>query len=237
MLLFYVRHGDPTYNPDSLTPLGKRQAEAVAKRLTRYGIDKIYASTSTRAIQTAEPTCEILKKDLTKLAWADEGRAWEQMSVELPDGSRTWMFGVPKYRELFCSKRYRELGDNWMNEPEFKDTTFGEGALRVQREADGFLKELGYEHDREKGCYIANNPQYDRVALFAHQGTGMLFLSAVLDIPLPLMCQRFNMSHTGVTVIDFGNDKISYPQALQVSNDSHLLLDGLPTKYNNSIYF
>lgn len=33
MLLFYIRHGDPIYIPDSLTDLGKRQAEAVARRL------------------------------------------------------------------------------------------------------------------------------------------------------------------------------------------------------------
>ena len=41
MLLFYVRHGDPIYDPDMLTPLGKRQAESVAKRLAMYGIDEI----------------------------------------------------------------------------------------------------------------------------------------------------------------------------------------------------
>lgn len=56
MLLFYIRHGDPTYNPDELTPLGKRQAEAAAKRLALYGIDRIFASTSNRAIQTAQPS-------------------------------------------------------------------------------------------------------------------------------------------------------------------------------------
>lgn len=33
MLFFYIRHGDPIYNPDSLTPLGRRQAEALGKRL------------------------------------------------------------------------------------------------------------------------------------------------------------------------------------------------------------
>ena len=63
MLLFYIRHGEPIYNPDMLTPLGKRQADAIAKRLSLYGIDKIYSSTSNRAIETAEPTCEILKKE------------------------------------------------------------------------------------------------------------------------------------------------------------------------------
>lgn len=67
MLFFYIRHGDPIYNPNKLTPLGERQAEAVAKRLALYGIDRIYSSPSNRAIQTAQPTCEILKKDMTLL--------------------------------------------------------------------------------------------------------------------------------------------------------------------------
>ena len=61
MLLYYVRHGDPIYNPDQLTPLGQRQAEAIGKRLAVHGIDKIYSSTSTRAYQTALPLAEMLK--------------------------------------------------------------------------------------------------------------------------------------------------------------------------------
>ena len=32
MLFFYIRHGDPIYSPDSLTPLGRRQAEALGRR-------------------------------------------------------------------------------------------------------------------------------------------------------------------------------------------------------------
>ena len=65
MLFFYIRHGDPIYNPDSLTPLGERQAEAVGKRLALFGIDEIYASTSNRAQLTAKPLCELVKKDIT----------------------------------------------------------------------------------------------------------------------------------------------------------------------------
>ena len=43
MLLYYIRHGEPTYDPDELTPNGERQAEAIARRLARYGVDKIYS--------------------------------------------------------------------------------------------------------------------------------------------------------------------------------------------------
>ena len=64
MLFFYIRHGEPIYTPDSLTPLGEKQAQAVAKRLSVYGVDKVFSSTSNRAIMTAQPTCEILGKKL-----------------------------------------------------------------------------------------------------------------------------------------------------------------------------
>ena len=50
MLLFFLRHADPIYSPDQLTPLGHRQAEALAKRLSAYGLDRIYSSTAKRAM-------------------------------------------------------------------------------------------------------------------------------------------------------------------------------------------
>ena len=74
MILYYIRHGDPIYHPDSLTPLGKREAEAVAKRLAVYGVDGIYSSTSNRAIETAAPLAELLKKELRAMGILDEGR-------------------------------------------------------------------------------------------------------------------------------------------------------------------
>ena len=40
MLLYFIRHGDPCYDPDSLTPLGLRQAEAIGRRLARYEIGR-----------------------------------------------------------------------------------------------------------------------------------------------------------------------------------------------------
>lgn len=55
MILYYVRHGDPIYEPDQLTELGKIQVSAVAKRLALRGVDRIYSSL--RARQTAQPKC------------------------------------------------------------------------------------------------------------------------------------------------------------------------------------
>ena len=86
MLLYYIRHGDPIYDPDSLTPLGHRQAEALAKRLAVHGIDRIYASSSNRAIQTAQPTCEMVKKEMTVLDWCSEVHAWRELTTVTEDG-------------------------------------------------------------------------------------------------------------------------------------------------------
>ena len=66
MLLFYLRHGDPIYNPDSLTPLGMRQADAPEKQLSLYGPDKMLTSSSHRAVLTAQPMCEL--PDMTPTA-------------------------------------------------------------------------------------------------------------------------------------------------------------------------
>ena len=111
MLLFYVRHGYPTYDPDCLTPLGRRQADAVAKRLALYGIDRVFASSSTRAIQTAQPTCELMRIGMTVLDWCHESRAWEEYAYPDPaDQAVRWDFTTPSIRKLYASPEMRALG-------------------------------------------------------------------------------------------------------------------------------
>ena len=237
MLFFYVRHGDPIYSPNELTPLGRRQAEAVAKRLATHGIDKIFASTSNRAIQTAQPTCEILKKDMTLLDFANEDHAWLELAVEY-EGRRSWLFHTKHFVELFTTKEIRDLGDKWYEHPELVKYDLKKGLDRVSDECDKFFAELGYEHDRLTGKYKITRTNNDRVALFAHQGFGIAFLSAVLDIPYPMIGKHFDMCHTGVTVIEFA-DRGGYavPKVLTLSSDSHIYREGLPTNYNNYIRF
>ena len=236
MLLYYIRHGDPIYDPDQLTPLGKRQAEAVGKRLAVHGMDKIYSSTSTRAYQTAQPLAEMLKKDITQLEFCHENLAFKDLSVTLPDGRKTWAFCHPAMMKLFNSPAVRKLDEQWYDHPAFAEYPFKKGIQRIQREADAFLESLGYRHDRENHTYEAIRPNEDRVALFAHEGFGLAFLSSVLDIPYPMFCTHLAMSHTGVTVIEFKEwEHVIFARALMVANDGHLYREGLPTNYHNYI--
>jgi probable phosphoglycerate mutase len=238
MLLFYVRHGDPIYNPDSLTPLGERQAEAVGKLLRNLRIDEVYASTSQRAKLTAKPFCEIAKKEMTLLDFANEIHAWRELTcISKAMGCQTWLFCAPEMKELFHTPEMIELGHKWYEHPvfnneEFKDKDYASGIARIQAGADEFIESLGYKRVSD-GKYEVLSHSDKRVALFAHQGFGLAFLSCVIGIPYPMFSTHFDICTTGVTVIEFNNDGgYSYPRILTLSSAAHLYKEGLPTRYN-----
>lgn len=238
MLLFYIRHGDPVYNPDSLTPLGHRQAESISKRLALYGINRIFASTSNRAIETAIPTSELVKKEIELLDFCNENHVWTEFTVPNDNGKSNWIFHDKNMCRLLVREDVKSLGNKWYEHPEFLKFNFKKGIDRVNKDVDAWISKLGYEHMREMGIYKAIAPNNDRIALFAHQGFGLAFLSSLLDIPYPYICTHFDMGHTGMTVIEFKEiDGIVIPKILSLANDSHIYKDGLPTCYNNSIYF
>lgn len=237
MLLYYVRHGDPIYDPNQLTELGKLQAAAVAKRLARYGVDEVYTSPSNRARQTAQPLCDLVKQDAVILDWADEENPWQDLVIKHPDGRRTWAFRNPETILLFNSEEVRNLGRLWYTHPAFANTEFGAGICRIQKQADAFLESLGYRHDHARNCYYEVTPNDKRLALFAHEGIGAAFLSCVLDIPYPMFSTRFAMTPTGVTVLRFEpQNGIVIPQILTYSNDAHIYGEGLPTKWGNQVF-
>ena len=237
MLLFYVRHGDPIYNPDSLTELGKKQAEALVKRMKECNPDKIYASSSNRAIMTAEPTAKYLNKEIEILDWCNESYAGQEFVVETEEGKRKWCFQDNGMRQIFASNEIRSLDKKWYEYPKFSDLKFKAGVERVQSEVDKFMLSLGYEHDSEKNGYIPVRPNDDRIALFAHQAFGLIFLSCLLDIPYPQLSLHFDMGHSGVTAIEFSGDDFVIPQILQMANDSHIFAAGISTDYQNRVHF
>ncbi len=236
MIFYYVRHGDPIYEPDSLTELGHKQAAALAKRFSLYGLDEIYSSTSIRAQQTAEPTCVALNKEKTLLDWTNEGHAWWEFTVEKENGGREWAFCDQRYKQKFNAPAVLAMGNKWYEHPSFKNDSFKKGVERIAKDADEFFLSLGLAHDRENGCYRVVKPNEKRVALFAHAGFGIAFLSSILDIPYPYLATKMDLCHTSVTVIWFDESKeMIYPRVLQWANDSHLYKEGILTGYNNSI--
>ena len=230
MLLYFVRHGDPCYNPDSLTPLGHRQAEAIGRRVSRYGLSRIYASPMVRATQTAQPAAEITGQSIIPLDFASEQHAWDELTYLYPNGRHTWACSHPETLQLFASPEVRALGMRWYEHPAFADTTYKMGMERIARESDAFFASLGYERMETEGFYRAVRPNDDRIALFAHAGFGTAFMSHVLGIPYPQYSQTFDMAHSSLTVLEFKEKHgICIPCVLTLSNDAHLYHENLPT--------
>lgn len=232
MLVFYVRHGDPIYNPDQLTPLGEQQAAAVANRLALFGVDAVYTSTSNRAMQTAKPLCDRLGLEMKPLSFLHEDNL-KSLTIPAEDGKSAWVWAHPVYSQILCSRQARQLGENWYHHPQLEQFHFENTIRPIQTQLDAFFASHGYVHDSEKGLYrVTNRQEEKRIAIFAHECMGKVFMSHLLDIPFAQYAAHFEMHTSGFSVIRFDDGVFQakhnapYPYArarlLTMSNDSHL---------------
>ncbi|MBO4407018.1 MAG: histidine phosphatase family protein [Clostridia bacterium] len=233
MLLYVIRHGDPIYDPDTLTPKGKLQAAAMGKRLAIHGVDRVFVSPNGRARETCQPTCDLLGLTPTVEPWTSEDLTWRDFSRVDEAGRRNWAFFM--FPGHILRSDPVALGDRWYESRFFDGTNAKAGYERVQREADAFLLRLGYQ--REGEAYRIVSPSEERVALFCHQGFGLTFLSHLLAIQPVRFWTSFDISHSCLTVLRFANhaDGLTVPTCLCLSDMSHLARDGLPMIYNNRI--
>ena len=72
MEIYIVRHCEPDYSKDSLTPKGFQEAKLLAKRLEKVNADYMYCSPLGRAQKTASFTLEATGKTAETLDWLRE---------------------------------------------------------------------------------------------------------------------------------------------------------------------
>ena len=227
MLLYIIRHGEPIYDPDTLTPLGKKQAEALAKRFAVHGFDRIFTSPNGRARETAAPTCKALGITPEIEPWTSEDLVWNSLSNF--DGSGWSYLADPR---IMKSDELVSYDTKWHKNAIFsKAKAPKETYEHIIRESDAFTEKLGYV--REGRVYRIERANTDRVAVFCHQGFGVTWLSHLLGIPPCLFWSSFDMTHTGVTILHFENNDTGYtaPKCLVLSDTSHIYESGLPMRY------
>ncbi len=230
MLLYIVRHGDPIYETDSLTERGKLQAEAVGKRIADSKINRIFSSPMGRARMTAEPACRRLGLEYTVEEWTHE--IGEEKLTPYPDGKKKSITMLP-------NTVFRENGNIDISYKDaFTCTGINQSGMRsalayIEKEGNAFLERLGYRE--ENGVYRILRPNEEKVALFCHAAFGRAWLSVLLHIPLHIMWSSFDITHTGVTVVEFENHESGFtaPRCLCFSDTSHLYADKLDLIYNN----
>ena len=70
--ILLIRHAEPDYSVDSLTPKGKLEAELLSRRLVSYSVRDFYTSPLGRARDTAAYTLKKLGRTAESLPWLRE---------------------------------------------------------------------------------------------------------------------------------------------------------------------
>ncbi|MBE7046375.1 MAG: histidine phosphatase family protein [Ruminococcaceae bacterium] len=230
MLLYIVRHGEPDYTTDTLTERGWTQAEAVGKRIYDAKIDRIFSSPMGRAKQTAEPACRLLGLEKEIEEWTHE--IGDERLTPFPDG-------VMKSVSFVQNTYYRENGNiNLSYEDAFTCTGINQSQMKdavefIAKNGDEFLERLGYKE--ENGVYKILRNNEEKIALFCHTAFARAWISHLLHIPLNIMWAGFQITHTGVTVLEFKNNPNGYtaPCCLCLSDMGHLYKENLDMIYDN----
>ena len=198
MRIVFVRHGEPNYEQDCLTPKGKLQAQAAAQRLLREKIEEVYSSTMGRAKETADAFC------------AASGLSYKTLDFmrELDWGS---VDGTPIYADghpWFCANQMASLGlalndPDWENSAYFKNNKATGIVKNIQAKTDQWLLDLGLERNGHGYRAVPGKKQDKTVALFSHGGSSSAAIGHILNIPFPLTCALFHFGHTGITILRF----------------------------------
>lgn len=235
MLLYIVRHGDPDYKNDCLTALGKRQAEAVGRRLALHGLDRVFSSPMGRARETAAPVCEMLKLDCPIEEWVSEDRAYREMSVDNGRGGSNWIFRVKPPHEYKDEENLRLGIDGWTKSPLMNGRDMEAAYLRICDGSDDLLRRLGYAREGT-AQYRCERHNSERVAVFCHEGAGMTWISHLLGIPPHIMWASFEITHASVSLFEFGEEPgLTVPRCLCMGDCSHILAERLPYRHANRL--
>ncbi|MBR1970266.1 MAG: histidine phosphatase family protein [Clostridia bacterium] len=195
MKLLIIRHADPDYSIDSLTPQGKIEAQALAEKLVDEKIDYFYCSPLGRAKDTAEYT---LKKKGRKI---DEIYDWLQEfppQIQRPDcehdkGTWDWLPSHWTKEEKFYLK------DEWYNVDVMKGGNVKEEYLKVTNGFDALLEKHGYV--RDGNIYRVEKANDDVLAIFCHFGLECVLLSHLIGASPMVLWHGFCAPPSSVTTV------------------------------------
>ncbi|MBR5680592.1 MAG: histidine phosphatase family protein [Clostridia bacterium] len=198
MRIVFVRHGEPDYAHDCLTPLGELQAKAAAERLREEGIGAIYTSPQGRARQTADAAAEVLGLIPQTLDFMHE------LHWGSADGEETYADGHPWHIADELVNTGQDLTDpDWPAHLYYRHNRVVESVRIVEEGIDGWLASLGYVRE---GLYYRNTrPDEEQftVALFSHGGSSSAAMGHLMNISFPYMCAVFHLPFTGITTLRF----------------------------------
>ena len=215
MRIYIIRHADPDYANDTLTPNGHQEAEALAQYLQTQKIDEIYSSPLGRTQDTAQYAADLLCLPVSIEPWAQE--------LETPwikNLNRAFFPGVEAGVNSAFSSGYTT--------PEPPDSSLYDCEMQLIRQgSNDFMRRQGFLY--QDGIYGVQQENRKGVAVFTHMGVGLIWLSHLLNIPLPMVWSGFFLHPASITTIlmDERSPGFAIPRCIGLGDISHLCKDGL----------
>lgn len=220
MKLYLIRHGDPNYKDNCLTPLGHLQAEALAERIEKSTLrpDAIYSSKYGRAYETAEHTANKLGMDITVLDFMHE------ITTGCPEDTPEQKLAHSPWHG--CGKDVL-AGTNlasfdWQKSDVYEGTRFPEHYERISEGFKSWISEQGFEP--EGLAYRCTKKNKQKVLIFSHGGTISCLLADILHTNPLHICNYFRLKCTSITRIDFPakEGEIIMPTIDCIGDHSHM---------------
>lgn len=180
MKLLIIRHADPDYSIDSLTPTGWKEAKLLANRLAELDTAAFYVSPLGRAKDTASLTLEKLNRTATQCDWLQEF-APVVFHPGKEEGGCAWDWLPAVWTE---EPRYFDSA-GWYHTAPMEAARAKEAYNWVTGSLDRLLASHGYV--RRERYYQAVHSNEDTLVFFCHFGVECVLLSHLLNLPpMPL---------------------------------------------------
>lgn len=225
MKLIIVRHADPDYQIDSLTPHGFYEAKSVAKRLAMINVKSVYVSPLGRAQKTAEEYFKLSGKSGKTLDFLRE------FNYSVEDDSFGKLNQPWDFMPAYFAKNKNLLTADWIKQDFIVKAGIDKKYEYVAQGIDEVLYKHGYVH--EDGVLKAVAPNDDSVLMFCHFGVECMILSHLFGVSPMIFSQNFCVLPSGVTLLvtEERQQGIASLRCLYMGDISHLAVDGIEPSF------
>lgn len=226
MRLIFIRHGDPDYENDTLTPKGKREALLLSERMALLNVKSFYCSPLGRARDTAKPLLEKIGRKAEILDWLMEFPGYIK-DPETGEKRIPWDL-MPSYWTS-CRDLYDK--DLWIETDIMKSGNAHTVYNEVCDSLDELLKKYGYS--RDGSIYRVDNENRDTLVFFCHFGIECVLLSHILNVSPLVLWQGFVGPPSSVTTIitEEREKGIAYFRCNGFGDVSHLYAGNEPVSF------
>lgn len=243
MRILLIRHGEPDYEHDSLTPKGDREAKLLSDLLARDHIDHIYKSPLGRARRTASFTEEKLGMEGETLDWLQEFpgtldiNGYPELQKAYPDTPRNSDGTYEKRIFWDMLPSYLTAGGPYLDNSAWADSEeavrghLKENYERVTGGFDDLLASYGYR--RNGLLYRVERESKETIALFCHMGVSCVLLSHLWNCSPYIPWHSVCMLPSAVTEIvsEEREQGVAYFRTLRIGDISHLVLGNEPPSF------